>query len=216
MKKLKCLFLEHMGTACTVLRNQRMEEIMMDTKILEIAQRIKELREILEISVDEMASATDTAPAEYQTLESGEQDFNFTFLHKCAERFGVDIVELLTGENPHLSFFTVTRKGEGVALNRRSGFHYQHMAHNLKNKLCEPFVVTALYSEEDQNKPIPLSTHEGQEFDYVLNGTLKVRVEDHVVVLREGDSIMYDSSHSHGMIAVDGCNCTFIAIVIKR
>ena len=77
---------------------------MMDTKILEIAQRIKELREILEISVDEMASATDTAPAEYQALESGEQDFNFTFLHKCAERFGVDIVELLTGENPHLSF----------------------------------------------------------------------------------------------------------------
>lgn len=51
--------------------------------------------------------------AEYTALEGGEQDFSFTFLHKCAEKFGVDIVELLTGENPHLSFFTVTRKGRG-------------------------------------------------------------------------------------------------------
>lgn len=188
----------------------------MDTKVLEIAQRIKGLREILEISAEDMAAATDTSPEEYASLESGEQDFSFTFLHKCAEKFGVDIIELLTGENPHLSFFTVTRKGEGISLNRRSGFRYHHMAHNLKNKLCEPFVVTALYDEEAQNKPIPLSTHEGQEFDYVLNGTLKVRVENHTVVLREGDSIMYDSSHSHGMIAVDGDDCNFIAVVIKR
>lgn len=188
----------------------------MDTKVLEIAQRIKGLREILEISMEEMAEATDTSAAEYTALESGEQDFSFTFLHKCAEKFGVDIVELLTGENPHLSFFTVTRKGEGVSLNRRSGFHYQHMAHNLKNKLCEPFVVTALYDEEAQRKPVPLSTHEGQEFDYILSGTLKVRVENHTVLLREGDSIMYDSSHSHGMIATDGGDCTFIAVVIKR
>lgn len=189
---------------------------LMDTRIAEIAQRIKGLREILEISAEEMAKATDTTIEEYTACESGKNDFSFTFLHKCAEKFGVDIVELLTGENPHLSFFTVTKKGHGVTLNRRSGFHYQHMAHNLKNKLCEPFLVTAIYSEEEQNKPIALSTHEGQEFDYVLKGTLKVRVEDHIVELHEGDSIMYDSSHSHGMIAVDGADCLFIAVVIKR
>ena len=63
----------------------------MDTKVLEIAQRIKGLREILEISVEEMADATDTSAAEYTALEGGEQDFSFTFLHKCAEKFGVDI-----------------------------------------------------------------------------------------------------------------------------
>ena len=171
----------------------------MDTKVLESAQRIKGLREILEISVEEMADATDTSAAEYTALEGGEQDFSFTFLHKCAEKFGVDIVELLTGENPHLSFFTVTRKGEGVSLNRRSGFHYQHMAHNLKNKLCEPFVVTALYDEEAQHKPVPLSTHEGQEFDYILSGTLKVRVENHTVLLREGDSIVMPARHPHAV-----------------
>ncbi len=77
-------------------------------------------------------------------------------------------------------------------------------------------MVTALYDEEAQHKPVPLSTHEGQEFDYILSGTLKVRVENHTVLLREGDSIMYDSSHSHGMIATDGGDCIFIAVVIKR
>ncbi len=188
----------------------------MNTKIAEIAQRIKGLREILEISVQEMAECTDTTVEEYTACENGENDFSFTFLHKCAEKFNVDIVELLTGENPHLSFFTVTKNGHGVTLNRRSGFHYQHLAHNLKNKLCEPFLVTAIYAEDQQTKPIALSTHEGQEFDYVLKGTLKVRVEDHIVELHEGDSIMYDSSHSHGMIATDGADCLFIAVVIKR
>lgn len=188
----------------------------MDTKVLEIAQRIRELRDILEISAEEMAEATDCTAEEYLELETGTHDFSFTFLHKCAEKFNVDIVELMTGENPHLSFFTVTRNGKGVSLNRRSGFRYQHMAHNLKNKLCEPFVVTAMYDEAAQTKPIPLSTHEGQEFDYVLKGTLKVRVEDHFVELHEGDSIMYDSSHGHGMIALGGEDCVFLAVVIKR
>lgn len=111
----------------------------MDTRIAEIAQRIKGLREILEISAEEMAEATDTTVEEYTACESGSNDFSFTFLHKCAEKFGVDIVELLTGENPHLSFFTVTKKGHGVTLNRRSGFHYQHMAHNLKINCANRF-----------------------------------------------------------------------------
>lgn len=188
----------------------------MDAKIIEIAQRIKGLREILEIPAEEMAELLDITPEEYLAHEDGESDFSFTFLHKCAARFGVDIVELLTGENPHLSFFTVTKKGHGVSMSRRSGFRYQHMAHNLKGKLCEPFVVTAVYREEEQEKPIVLSTHEGQEFDYILKGSLKVRMENHILVLEEGDAIMYDSSHGHGMIATGGEDCVFLAVVIKR
>lgn len=188
----------------------------MDTKILEIAQRIKGLREILEIPAEEMAALLEITPEEYLAHENGEQDFSFTFLHKCANRFGVDIIELLTGENPHLSFFTVTKKGHGVSMSRRSGFSYQHMAHNLKGKLCEPFVVTAPYSEEEQTRPIALSTHEGQEFDYILKGKLKVRMENHILELEEGDAIMYDSAHGHGMIATGGEDCVFLAVVIKR
>lgn len=188
----------------------------MENKIIEIAERIKGLREILEISIDDMSAYLGITKEEYLAHENGENDFSFTFLHKCAQKFNVDIVELLTGENPRLSFFAVTRKNHGLDIKRRKGFNYQHMAYNLKAKLAEPFIVTAPYSEEEQCKEIALSTHDGQEFDIVLKGTLKVRMENHIIELNEGDSIMYDSSHGHGMIATGGNDCEFLAVVIKK
>lgn len=187
----------------------------MDTQIREISQRLKDLREILELSEDDVAEKLGMSAPEYKKYENGEQDFSVTFLKKCAEIFRVDLIDLMTGENPHLSSFTVTRRGEGASMKRREGFTYQHMAYNLKNKLAEPFVVIAPYNPAEQDAEIALSTHEGQEFDYVLSGSLKVRIKDNYVVLNEGDAIMYNSSNSHGMIAVGGSDCKFIAIIMK-
>jgi len=182
----------------------------------EIAQRIRTLRDICEFSIDDMAAAIGCTKEEYEQAEKGNTDFSFTFIYKCAEKFGVDMIELLTGDNPHLSFYSVVRKGDGLPMKRRSGFNYYHLGYRFKNKLCEPFLVTAPFSKDDQNKPIPLSTHEGQEFDYVLKGSLKIMLENHSEILREGDSVLYDSSHGHGMIAVDGSDCVFLAIILKR
>ncbi len=162
-----------------------------------------------------MAKKTDTSLEEYQQYESGEADFGFTFLYDCAKAFNVDIVELLTGEKPRLSFYTVVRAGEGLPMKRRKGFTYQHLAFRIKDKLSEPFMVTAPYVPEEQTRPIHLSHHEGQEFDYILKGSLKVQFENHVEVLTEGDSIFYDSGHGHGMIATGGADCVFLAFVMK-
>lgn len=188
----------------------------METQISEIAQRIRGLRQLLEISEEEMAEITGVSLEEYREYEKGENDFTFTFLMKCALRFGVDLVELLTGENPHLSFYTVVRSGNGLPIERRKGFEYRHLAYLIKNKLAEPFLVTAPYSEEEQGLPIHYSTHEGQEFDYILKGSLKVDLEGHTEILKEGDAIYYDSGHHHGMIAVGGADCDFLAIVVKQ
>lgn len=187
----------------------------METKILEIAERIRGLREILDISEEEMAEVTGVSVEEYRAGERGENDFSFTFMLKCAQRFGIDIVELMTGENPHLSFYSVTRKGKGLPIQRRRGLGYRHLAPFIKNKLAEPFFVTAPYSEEEQNKPIVYSTHSGQEFDYILEGSLKCDLDGHIEVLNEGDSIFYDSGHRHGMIATGGAECKFLAVVLK-
>lgn len=86
----------------------------------------------------------------------------------------------------------------------------------MKGKLCEPFLVTAPYKAEEQNAPIHLSTHEGQEFDFILKGTLKAQFEEHTEILHEGDSVLYDSSHGHGMIATNGEECVFLAIILKK
>ena len=188
----------------------------MDERIMEIKERIRTLREILDFSKDEMAEATGVTVQEYDDMENGDSDFSFTFLYRCAEKFGVDLLEIVTGENPKLSFYTIVRSGKGLPIKRRKGFAYQHVAHLFKHRIAEPFVVTAPYYEEEQNQPIHLSTHKGQEFDYILKGSLKVAMEDHIEVLHEGDAIYYDSGHGHGMIATGGEECVFLAVVLKN
>lgn len=188
----------------------------MEIRILEIAERMKGLRQLMEISEEEMARITGVTAEEYRQYENGMADFPFTFLLKCAERFGIDLVELMTGDNPKLSFFTIVRNGKGLPMERRKGFTYKHLAYLIKNKIAEPFLVVAPYSEEDQSKPIEYSTHEGQEFDYILRGSLKVDLDGHVDVLNAGDAVYYDSSHRHGMIATGGGDCEFLALVLKK
>lgn len=187
----------------------------METKIIEIAQRIKGLREILEITPEQMAQYTDVPLEEYLLYETGTRDFGFTFLYECAKVFGVDIVELLTGEKPKLSRYTVVRAGKGLPIRRRQSFTYEHLAYRIKDKLAEPFLVTAPYSAEEQEQPIHLSHHKGQEFDYVLRGSLKFQVGENIEILNAGDSVFYNSGDPHGMIATGGDDCLFMAVVMK-
>lgn len=183
--------------------------------LIEITRRIRALREDLGITQQEMADATGRTLAEYAAQESGAQDLSFTFLYKCAERLGVDVIELLTGENPHLSGYSLTRAADGLSIKRRAGFEYLHKAPHFKNKLAEPFLVTAPYLEEEQDAPIHLSYHVGQELDFILSGRMRFAYEDHVEELEAGDLLMYDSGRGHGMIATGGEPCTFLAIVMK-
>ena len=186
-----------------------------DYNIQEIVGRIRALREDMEFSEDDMAQATGRTVEEYRAQEAGTEDLSFTFLYKCAEKLGVDDIELLTGETPHLKGYSVVRDGEGLSIKRRAGFEYLHKAPHLSNKLAEPFMVTAPFIEEEQEKPIHLSYHKGMELDYIVSGHLRFAYEDHVEDLGPGDTVMYDSGRGHGMIAIGGEPCKFMAIVMK-
>ena len=186
----------------------------MDPNMKEVAGRVRALREDLDITVQEMADATGRSVEEYMRQESGEQDLSFTFLYKCAAKLGVDVVELLTGESAHLSGYMLERANKGISVKRREGFEYLHKGGFLKNRLCEPFVVTSPYVEEEQNKPIHLSYHKGQEFDYIISGHMRFAYENHVEELGPGDTLLYDSGRGHGMIAIGGEPCVFVAVVI--
>lgn len=185
----------------------------MENQITEIAQRIRAMRDILEISPETMAAQLGLSIESYLEYESGNKDFSFTFLFGCAKIFGIDLVELITGETPKLSFYTIVRRDCGLPIKRREGFTYNHLAYSFKHKKAEPFLVRAPFRAEEQDKPIALSHHKGQEFDYILSGSLKVAMEDHIEVLNAGDSIYYDSGHGHGMIAAGGEECVFLALV---
>jgi transcriptional regulator with XRE-family HTH domain len=186
-----------------------------EPNIKEVATRIRSLREDSDLSLANMAEATGRSVEEYEAQESGEHDLSFTFLYKCATALGVDVIELLTGEAPHLTGYEITRKGQGLAIKRRAGFEYLHQASLFKHKLCEPFIVTAPYHPAEQSQPIHLSYHEGQELDFIISGRLRFAYEDHVEEVGAGDVLYYDSSRGHGMVATGGEPCTFLAVVLK-
>ncbi len=180
----------------------------------EVAARILELREISGLSQEEMAEKTDLTPDEYRAYESGLEDLPFTFIHKCAIALGVDMTELLEGSSATLSAYIVTRGGRGMLTAREEGIEISNLAPRFRNKLGEPFHVVYSYSDELQNQPIHTTTHDGQEFDYVISGSMRVKVGNHEEVLEAGDSIFYNSSTPHGMIAIGGKDVEFLAIIL--
>ena len=184
-------------------------------KLREIAVRIREMREICGFSEETMAEKTEVTPEEYRLYESGNADFPFTFIHKCSLAFGIGITDLMEGQSAHLSSYTVTRKGQGQQTAKEDGIEIRNLAPLFRKKLGEPYYVRYEYSEKLQNAPIHLTKHNGQEFDLVVSGKLKVQVGEHVEYLEEGDSIYYNSSTPHGMIAVGGEDCVFLAMVLS-
>ena len=183
-------------------------------KLKEVAKRIREMREICDITEADMAKKTEVTLDDYRAYENGELDFPFTFIHKCSLAFGIGITDLLEGQSAHLSSYTVTRKGQGQETAKEDGIEIQNLAPLFRKKIAEPYWVRYEYSEELQNKPIHLTKHSGQEFDFVMSGRLKVQIGENVEYLSEGDSIYYNSSTPHGMIAVDGRDCLFVAVVL--
>ncbi len=185
-----------------------------NSAVMDVALRIREMRQITGYTVEEMAQKTEISAELYLEYEAGGVDLPFSFVHKCAKAFGLELTELLEGHTAKLSAYTVTRQGQGMVTASEDGITIQDMAAMFRQKLATPYWVTYTYSEELQDQPIHTTTHDGQEFDLVIKGAMRIRVGDHEEVLREGDSIFYRSSTPHGMIAIDGQDCVFLSMIM--
>ncbi len=187
----------------------------LDLKIKEMARRIRELRQIENLTVEEMAKKTDVTVEQYELCENGLSDLNFAFIYRCALAFNVDVTDIIEGRSPKLKSYTLTRSGNGQKIEQAHGMTYYNLASAFRSRIAEPLYVVSAYSKEAEEKPIELTTHAGQECDIVLQGSLKIKIGDHEEILYAGDSIYYDSSTPHGMIAVGGSDCVFYAIVLN-
>ena len=196
-------------------------------EIMDIAARMKELREICDFTQEEMAAELGVPAAKYAAYESGAIDIPISVLLAMANACRVEPSALLTGGEPKLHVYCLTRAGQGVGIDRRKEYQYQSLAYNFGNKVAEPFFVTMPYEESQQNVAIKLSTHavpagtplvvnchDGQEFDYVMEGTLRFIVNGTEMVLNPGDSIYFNSGYPHGIQAVGDKPAKFLAIVL--
>ncbi|MEA4965553.1 MAG: AMP-binding protein [Oscillospiraceae bacterium] len=187
----------------------------LEYKIREMAGRIRELREITGLTVPEMAARTGVTEAEYLLCENGERDLNIAFLYRCALSFGVDVTDLIEGQSPKLRSYTLTRAGAGQKIEQAHRMTYYNLAADFQDRVALPLYVVIQHSKEAEHEDIELTTHDGQECDLVVSGHMKVQIGEHTEILHAGDSVYYDSSTPHGMIAVDGQDCCFYAIVLN-
>ena len=188
----------------------------MEYKIKEIAGRIRELRQISGLSVEEMASRTDVTPEEYALYENGSRNMSIAFLYRCVLIFGVDFSDLLEGRSPKLRSYALTRKGEGQRIEEAHHMVGYNLAPDFRNRIALPLYMKLKYRPDAEFEDIELVTHEGQECDIVISGHMKIQIGEHSEILHPGDTIYYDSSTPHGMIAVDGEDCAFYAIVLSN
>ena len=187
----------------------------LDFKIKEMAGRIRELRDIVGLSVEQMAEKTGVSVSEYVECENGNSDLNFAFIYRCALALGVNVTDIIEGYSPKLKGYTVTRYGAGQKIAQAHGMTYYNLAYAFQNRIAEPLYVRSVFREDAQGKDIELTTHAGQECDIVVDGYLMVQIGEHKEILGPGDSIYYDSDVPHGMIAVNGRDCIFYAIVLN-
>ena len=164
-----------------------------------IADRVREMRDILEIDASEMAEKIGVSEEQYLQYENAEDDIPVGKLYLMASEFGVDPTVLLSGQTPRMEDYTVIRGGKGVTVERYAGYRFTSLAFNFKNRDMEPMIVSLLPADEQPE----LVTHEGQEFNYVLEGTVAVTIGKKVHILEAGDSIYFNPAIPHGQHAVD-------------
>ena len=182
----------------------------MNYQIAQIAERLRGLRDALDLSVEEIAQKCSVSADDYTKWESGSSDIPMSFLFTVAQTFGIDTSELLTGETARAQAFFVTRKGKGISVERRKAYKYQALGSGFVGNRAEVFEVTV----EPNDNPITLNSHQGQEFNLVLQGSMQLHIAGNDLVLNEGDSIYFDASKHHGMKALGGEKVIFLAVIV--
>lgn len=178
-------------------------------QIAQVAIRLKGLRDALDLTTSQVAEKFNISEDTYASYESGEADIPMSFLNEFARMFNVELHAILFDEDPKMSSYFVTRCGKGAKVERTAAYSYQSLAAGFKNRIFDPLFVTV----EPNDNPITLNSHEGQEWDCVIEGKLEIQIGDKSIILEKGDSVMYDAKRPHGMKALDGKTVKFIAII---
>lgn len=184
----------------------------MEDAIKQIGERLKGLREVLDIQAQEVADLCGISLEAYLKVEEGESELSVSSMQKISKKYGISLDVLLFGVEPHMSSYFLTRKGQGVSVERRKAYKYQSLAGGFRGRKAEPFLV--LVEPKPDDTPLEKNSHEGQEFNVVVEGSLELMIGKKVLVLNEGDSIYFDASQPHCMRALGGKSVKFLAVII--
>jgi transcriptional regulator with XRE-family HTH domain len=182
----------------------------MSEQLKQIAERLRGLRDVLDINAAEVAATCGLSENEYLEYETGTKDIPVSLLHDISSAYNIEMTALLFGDEPKMRSYFLTRKGLGTAIERTSAYKYQSLAAGFSGRKGDPFVVAV----EPCGKPIHLNTHAGQEFNYVLEGKMLLNINGKELILNEGDSIYFNAELKHGMQALDNKTVRFLAVIL--
>ena len=185
----------------------------MSDHIREIAERLKTMREIAGLSVEELGERLTIPTEKYAKMETGDVDIPISVLCEAADVFGISVTELLTGEKARLKMYSVVRKGKGIGVERTAGYDYASLAYGFAERKIEPLLVTV--EPRDESAELHMNSHSGHEFHYCLEGEMRLYIGGHELTIREGDSVYFDSKYPHAMRALNNATVKLIVIVIK-
>lgn len=184
----------------------------MDDTIKQIGERLKGLRDVLDIPAEDIAELCGVPVETYYSMEEGSGELSISNLQKISKRYGIALDVLLFGEEPHMSSYFLTRKGQGMSVERRKEYRYQSLASGFRGRKAEPFMV--LVEPNNTDMPLKKNSHDGHEFNMVIEGCMELTIDKKVLKLNEGDSIYFDSAQPHCMRALGGKPVRFLAIIL--
>jgi len=183
----------------------------MDEKYQMISERIRELREIFDMTEEEMAKETGVEVSTYIEYETSGKNIPISVLYHISQKFGVDMSEILTGEPARISTLQVCRRGKGQTIDRFPGYMFESLAPRFTGKVMEPLLVTLIPGQKDA----PLVTHEGQEFNIVLEGEIVITYDGKEHILKPGDAVYFDPTHPHGQKAIGTEKARFLTVITE-
>ncbi len=176
----------------------------------DIARRLYGLRDAMDMDQKDLALKTGFTPEQVQLFESGTTEIPVSYLFEVAKVCQVDLTVLMSGKEPHLHNYSLVRSGKGMSVERRKDYDYKSLAYSFANSRMEPFLVQVPPKEE---KDLVFNAHPGQEFIYILEGRLEIRLNDQTLVMEPGDSLYFTSRTPHALRGLDNSEARFLDVI---
>lgn len=180
-------------------------------RFLEIAARLREIRDVCGFTQEEIAGELEIPLEVYQGYEENGYNIPISVIYQVANKCGVDFTEILTGTDAKLTTYHIVRKGQGLSVERVPGYNFKDLAFRFAHKIMQPLLVRL---EPTGERP-KLITHTGQEFNMVLEGSVKVLFDDQELVLHQGDTIYFNPMHPHGQVCADDRPAVFLTMIAE-
>ena len=178
-----------------------------------IGRALQRLRKNNDLTLAAVSARTGVAISTLSKIENNQSSPNFDVLTRLADGLGLDLLALL-GE----SFYTfahgartITRANEGVRYETPLGA-YEALSGEIAMKALQPAVVGV---PAGRSEPLAMSSHAGEEFIYILRGTVQFFMEPYSPsVLQKGDSVHFDSMMPHGFIALGDDDALMLSVSV--